>query len=150
YRPRDEGEKGYRDHGRHEPGRHLVGDPLDRRTASLRACDHLHDLGEQGVTAHFIGTHDEAAARIERARDHARILYLGNRHGFTGDHGFVDRGAALKHDAVDRHLVAGAHTQAVAYLDKVERDLLIAAFIRDAACRLWRKIEQRADRPGCC
>ena len=86
--------------------------------------------------------------RVEGAADHARIFFLGHRHGFAGHHGFIERGAAFQHDAVDRHLVAGAHAQAVADLDGVERDFLVAAVVLDAARGLGREIEQRLDRAG--
>src|SRR5262249_21007010 len=105
-----------------------------------------HDLGKQRIAADLIGTHDEAAARIERAGDHARTLVLGDRHGFAGDHGLIDRRPAFIDNAVDRHLVAGTHAQTVTDLDRVERNLLIGAVTLNTAGRFWRKIEQRADR----
>ncbi len=52
---------------------------------------------------------------------------------------------ALQHDAVDRHLVAGAHAQAVADSDRFERDFLVAAVVFHAARGLRREIEQRLD-----
>ena len=36
-----------RDHRRHEPGGDLIGQPLDRRAATLRVRHHLHDLRQQ-------------------------------------------------------------------------------------------------------
>src|SRR5262249_39965039 len=100
--------------------------------------------------ADLFGTHDEAAARIERAPDHLRILFLGDRHGFAANHGFIDRGSAFDNNAVDRHFVARAHAQTVTDFYRVQRYLAIGAVILDPARRLWRKIEQRADRAGCC
>ena len=122
-RPGGEGDERRRDHGRHEPAGDLIGQPLDRRAAALRLRHHLHDLRQQRVAADLVGAHDEAAGAVERAADHACVLLLGHRHGFAGHHGFVERGAAFEHDAVDRHLVAGAHAQAVADRDGVEREL---------------------------
>ncbi len=46
HRPGGEGEHRDRDHRRHEPARHLVGEPLDRRARALRLRHHLHDLRE--------------------------------------------------------------------------------------------------------
>ena len=111
-RPGGEGDQRHRDHRRHEPAGDLVGQALDRRAAALRLRHHLHDLGQQRVAADLVGAHHEAAALVERAADDARILVLGHRHGFAGHHRFIERGAALEHDAVDRHLVAGPHAQA--------------------------------------
>ena len=85
---------------------------------------------------------------IDGAADHARILFLAHRHRFAGHHGFVERGVALEHDAVDRHLVAGLDAQLVADRDRLERNLLVAAVILDAARGLGREIEQRLDRAG--
>ena len=48
--------------------------------------------------------------------------------------------------AVDRHLFARAHAQAVADLDIFERDFLLAAVLADHPRGLGRKVEQRADR----
>ena len=145
-RPGGERHERHRDHRRHEPAGDLIGQPLDRRAAALRLRHHLHDLRQQRVAADLVGAHHEAAAAVDRAADHARVFFLGHRHGFAGHHGFIERGAALQHDAVDRHLVAGAHAQAVADIDGVERNFLVAAVVLDAARGLGRQIEQRADR----
>ena len=85
---------------------------------------------------------------LMRAADHLGAGLLGHRHRFAGHHRFVERGAALDHLAVDRHLLAGAHAQAVADRDRVERHLLVGAVGVDAARGLRREIEQRADRAG--
>ena len=39
---------------------------------------------------------------------------LFDRHRLAGHHQFVDGALAFEHDAVDRHLLAGPHPQAVA------------------------------------
>ena len=114
--PGGEGNERDRDHRRHEPAGHLVGQPLDRRAAALRGRHHLHDLGQQRVAADLVGAHHETARDVERAADHARVLVLGHRHGFAGHHRLIERGMPLQHHAVDRHLVAGLHAQAVADL----------------------------------
>ena len=136
-RPGGEGKKRHRDHRRHEPAGDLVGESLDRRAAALRLRHHLHDLGQQCVTADLFGAHHEAAAAVEGAADDAGIFFLGDRHGFAGDHGFIERGAAFQHAAVDRHLVAGAHAQFVADLHGVERNLLVAAVVAARGARSW-------------
>jgi hypothetical protein len=50
-RPGREGEQCNADDRRHEPGGHLIGEPLDRRARALRGRDHLHDLGQHRVAA---------------------------------------------------------------------------------------------------
>src|SRR5690606_39095092 len=72
-----------------------------------------------------------------------RLLY---RHWLAGDHGFVDRRAALHDAAVDGNAVAGANPQAVTLLHLVPRYVRLAAVSRDPASRLRSKVEQRADR----
>ena len=67
--PGDERERGDRDHGRHEPARDLVGQPLDRRPPALRLGDHLDDPRQQRLRADLLRAHDEAAAAVHRAAD---------------------------------------------------------------------------------
>ena len=90
-RPGGKGNERDRDHRRHEPAGDAVGEALDRRAAALRGRHHLHDLRQQRVAADFVGAHDEAAAAIDGAADHARIFVFGHRHGFAGHHGFIER-----------------------------------------------------------
>ena len=146
HRPGGKGDHRRRDHQRHEPAGDLIGEPLDRRARALRLRHHLHDLREQRVAADLVGAHDEGAALVDRAGDHVRALLLRHRHGFAGDQRLVDRRAALQHLAVDRHLVAGPHAQAVADLDLVERNFFVAAIGIHATRGLGREIEQRPDR----
>ena len=71
---------------------------------------------------------------------------LFDRHGFAGDHRFVDGAAAFEHDAIDGNFFSGAHAQAVAGLDLFERNVFLAAVgARVQARRLRSEIEQRAD-----
>ncbi len=61
-RPGDKGERRHRDDRRHEPARHLVGQPLDRRARALGRAHHLYDLRDQRVAADLAGAHHERAA----------------------------------------------------------------------------------------
>ncbi len=146
--PRDECDDGDEDHRRHEPARHLIGEALDRRARPLGRRDHLDDPGEHGVTADLVGAHDEAAAPIEGAADELRPGLLGHRHGFSGHHGFIEGGSSFQQHAVDRNLLAGPDPQAIADIDGVERDVLVAAVGAHPAGGLRREIEQCANRPG--
>jgi hypothetical protein len=74
----------------------------------------------------------------------ARLL-LG-RDRLSGDHRLVDRRAALEHDAVDRHLLAGAHAQPVAGLHGVERHVGLGAVRGDPARRRRGHAEELPDR----
>ena len=112
---------------RHEPGRHLVGKPGDRRARALCRGNRLHDARKHGVAADFFGAHDEAAALIDRTGRHPRARFLADGHGFAGEHGFVDRRAAVDDAAVHRDFFAGPHAQPVADGDRFERHILVAA-----------------------
>ena len=68
-----------------------------------------------------------------------------DRHGFAGHHRFIDRAAALDDDAIDRHVVAGAHAQAVADMHLLQRDFFVAAIVADPPRGFGCEIEQRAD-----
>ena len=75
-----------------------------------------------------------------------RADLLRDRHRLARHHRLVDGAAALDHLAVDRHLLARADAQAIADLDAVELDLLLAPVRADAPRRLGREIEEGADR----
>ena len=62
---------GHEHDGRHEPRGNFVGQPLNRRPASLRVADQLHDLSQQRFAADFLGPHQKAARAVHGAADHA-------------------------------------------------------------------------------
>ena len=136
------------DHRRHEPAGDLVGEPLDRRARALRLRDHLDDLRKQGVAPDLLGAHDEAAGLVERARDHLAAGLLGDRHGFAGHQGFIERRAALEDDAVHRHFFSRPDAQSVADLEAVDLNLVVGAVVADATRGFRRQFEQRLDRAG--
>src|SRR3546814_19711014 len=66
----------------------------------------------------------------------------------SSDLRFIDVRAAVEHDAVDRHLLAGPHAQAIANAHVFERDIVfLIAGIEPMRLRR-RQREQRADRAG--
>jgi hypothetical protein len=71
----------------------------------------------------------------------------GHRQGFAGEHGFVDAGRALFDHAIGRHLVAGAHAQAIADRDLVDAHGLVAVG-RDAYRHVRLQFDELADRLG--
>jgi hypothetical protein len=54
----------------------------------------------------------------------------------------------FEHLAVDRHLVAGADTQAVVVLDLIERNLVLVTARAYPPGGLRRQVEKRAQRPS--
>ncbi len=137
------------DHRRHEPAGDLIGQPLDRRTRTLRLRHHLDDLGKQGVAADLVGAHHKAAGLVECARDHLAAGLFGDRHGFAGHQGFIERGAALKNDAVHRHLFSRPYAQFVACNQAVDLDLVVGAIIADTARGFGCQLQECLDRAGC-
>ena len=126
------------DDQRHEPARHLVGEPLDRRPAALRLGHHLDDLRQHRVAADAFGAHDEAAALVDRPADRRgrrRVLATGIDSPVTIDSSTAL--AAFDDFAVDRDLLAWAHAQPVADRDRFERDILVARRRRGRAARSW-------------
>ena len=108
----------------------------------MRGCDHLNDLGEHGFRSDFLCAHHQSAAGVHRRSNHlvAGALADGNR--LAGQHGLVNGAAALDHQAIDRHFLAGADTQPVADMDMRQRYVFLSAIRIDAACRFWRQLEQ--------
>ena len=144
--PDGEGHDGYRHHAGHEPGGDLIGDGLDRRAAALGLGDHGDDTRQQGVAPDRVGTHDQGAGTVDRAaRDGIALRFL-DRDGLPSEHGLVDRGATLQHDAIDGNGVSGANAQTVAHHDLLQRNLGLAIPLTDPASGLGRQVHQRADR----
>jgi len=144
--PRDEGDGRHHEHGGNEVRGDDVGEALDGRAAPLRLAHHADDLREQGLTPHPLRPHDEAAGRVECAARHPRPRRLLGRDGLAGQHRLVDGAPALDDDAVDRHLLARPHAQAVAHVHVRERHVLLAPVGPDAACGFRREPEEGADR----
>ena len=144
-RPCGECQHGDGDHGRHEPGRDLIGESLDRRAAALGLGDERHDLRQHGVAADALGTDDQRAALIERAADDAVRHGLGDGHRLAGHHRFIDGAAALDDGSIDRDLLARPYAQPVADGDVAQGDLVLGAVGADGAGGLRREVEQRAD-----
>ena len=146
-----EAERGERDaeHDRHEDARDPVGEPLDRRLAGLRLGDQARDLGQRGVGADLRRAHDEPAAGVDaRARDLVAGLLL-DRHGLAGQQRLVDGGRARLDDAVGRDLLAGAHDEAVADGELLDRHAALGAVGVEDRDVLGAELEQRGQRrPG--
>ena len=69
-----------------------------------------------------------------------------DRHGFTRDHGFIDRTATFEKLAADWHFFTGAHAQTIADLDLIEANIFVRTVRPDTPRGFRREIEQRPDR----
>jgi hypothetical protein len=147
--PRNEGDDRDSNHDRDEPFRDAVGEALDRCAAALSLADELYDAGEQGFGADALGAHDERAGAVNGCADDFAFGRFFYRHGFAGDHGFVDGAAAFEQDAVDGNLFSGADAQAVAGMDLFEGNVffrnLATGPVNKQACGFGAEIEQGAD-----
>src|SRR3546814_2781628 len=80
-------------------------------------------LAEQRVAADVPRFDQQGATAIDAATDHAITGLLAQRQRFAAEQRFIDVRAAVEHDAVDRHLLAGPHAQAIANAHVFERDI---------------------------
>ena len=147
HEPDDERAGRDQEHGRDEDLADPVGQALDRGLGALRALDQLDDPGERRVAPDARRAHHERAGRVDGGADDlvAGCLRGGDR--LAGEHRLVDRGHALDHDAVDRHLVAGADAQEVAGHDDRELDVLLDP-VTDPAGGRRLEPDEAADRTG--
>jgi hypothetical protein len=101
---------------------------LHRGARALRLRDHLHDLRQHGVRADLLGAHHQAAAGVDRRADQ---LVAGpcDRESARRSAWIHPPRSALEHLAIDRHLLAGAHAQAVADVHMGQRDVFLAAVV---------------------
>ena len=100
-------------HGGDEIGRHLVGQALDGRPATLRFAHHPDDLGQQSVAPDPLRPHDNAPRAVDgTARDTATRLLLDGD-GLASHHRLVDGAVAFQDDPVDWNLLTRADAQPV-------------------------------------
>jgi hypothetical protein len=71
-----------------------------------------------------------------------------HRHGFAGDHRFVNGACAFKNCAVHGDALAGSHAQAIAALHFTEENVLFGAISADPMRLLGSQIQQGANRSG--
>ena len=133
---------GDRNHRRHKPGRHHIGQPLNRRAAALGFAHHPHDLRQQRVAADALGPHHERPGAVHRAAGHAVAGLLLHRHRLAGDHRFIDAARAFEHHAVDRNFFARPHPQLVARLHVFQRHIVFAAVGFNSPGRFRRESQQ--------
>ena len=134
-----------RDYGWDEPTRHPVCHSLDWRAASLRFRDELHDLGQHRVASNLPSLDHEGTRLIYRATDDGRLNLLCDGHRFACHHRLVDGASAFDDKTVDRHFFTWTNAQPIANVHLIERYLLLNTTIAQAAGRLRRKVEKRAN-----
>ena len=125
--------------------RNQIGEVLDGSARALRFGDHLHDLREQRLSADALRAHHEAPCAVDRAARDFLSRMLFHRHRLARDQGFVHARAAFQNHAVNRHLFARAHPQAIPPLHLIERHALIAAIRANPDRGLGSELEQRAN-----
>src|ERR1700740_2218126 len=111
--PRGEGNCRDRNHRGNEPRGDPIGEGLEGGAAALGLSNELDDAGEQRFGADALGAHDERSGRVDgRTDDFAAARFL-DRDGLASDHGFVDRTAPFKDNAIDGNFFSRTHAQFV-------------------------------------
>ena len=111
--------------------------------AGLGLFHDAHDLGQRGVGSHPAGLKPEQAIAIDGAFDQLGAGLFGHRQGFTGEQGFVHRGAAIEHHPIGGDLLARPHQHRLAFVDGIGRHGHLHAVANHRGCG-GLKIEQLA------
>ena len=77
--PGSEGEDGNQKHDRDEDPAHLIGEPLDRSLAPLRALNQTNNLLERRLLADSLSLELKCAGAVHRCTEHlvTRLLFYG-------------------------------------------------------------------------
>ena len=75
---------------RHENACDAVGHALHRSLRTLRGSDERHNLRKHRILTDFRGTIPQCAGLIDGGAGYIVTDFFGDRHGFAGNHGFVD------------------------------------------------------------
>ena len=143
--PDDEGGCRHEDHGRDEPARDHVCEPLNRGARPLGLADEPDDARQQRVAADPVGAHHERAGPIQRAAGDSRARSFLDRNRLARDHRLIDSGRTFDDDTVDRRVFAWPHPQEIADADLLEADVAFRA-VGDSMRNLRRKLQERPDR----
>ena len=143
---RSEGDDGHDDYRRHEPGRHGVGEPLNRRARALRLADHPDDLRQHGLAPDALGAHDEAPRAVDRRARDPLSRFFDDRHRLAREHRLVDVRCGPRRRAPSVGIFSpGPNAQAIAQPD-VRHRLVELLAVADDARRSRREVEQLPDR----
>ena len=117
--PEGKRREGDQHRGWNKPARDLIGQALHAGRAGLGLLHDANDLGQGGVGSHPAGLKTEQAIAIHGAADEFGTGLFGHWQGFTGEQGFVHRGAALQHHPIGGDLLARAHQHRLAGVDGI-------------------------------
>ena len=146
-KPRARRENGDGDDHGDEHAAHLVGELGDGRFGAGRLVHKAHDLGERRVVADLRRAHFEVAGFVDRCADDGVARLLFDRDALARQRGFIDRGRALEHHAVDRHALARLDDEHIAGLHLGGGDDVLCAVALDGR-GLGRKVHELCDRLG--
>ena len=105
--PAQEGQQGNPDDDRNENSGHLVHGLLDPRLAALRIPDHPDNSGQHRILPDFFGPDGQRALLVNGTGIHLGTGLLAVRQRLAGQHALIDKGAALRHDAVNGDPIPG-------------------------------------------
>ena len=121
--PHRKGDGGDAHDGGHEHGGHPVGGFGQRGLGGGGVPHQPDDLGEGGVLPHAGGAAGERAVLVDGGGADGGAGELVHRHALAGEGGLIHRGHALRHGAVHRDALAGAHQKQVAHFYLSHRHL---------------------------
>ncbi len=114
--PAERGRKRDTEYHRHEDSGDAISQFLDGRFLALRIGNELDNLRKGCVFADFHGFHAKRAAEIQRGTIDILADRFGNRHALTGQHGFINGGAAFNHAAIDGNFLTGLDQEDMTHL----------------------------------
>ncbi len=135
-------------HHRHEHGRHLIDQPLDRRLGGLCILDQPDDLRQHRFLPDGADRHHDPAFAIDAAAGEPGALVLGDRQRLAREHRFVHLRFALRDHAIGRNPFARPHHQAVAGQHLGHRHVGFRAGAAQHVRDLRPQRMQRANRSG--
>ncbi len=144
--PDGKGDCGRCQHRWDEVRSYPVGQALNGRSAPLRLAYHFYDLGQECGRANALGFHHQAAGSVDRSTDYFVSGGLFYRDGFAGDHGFIYGAAPFGHHAIDRHFLAWANAQQIAYRDLADGDIGFASVCGNTTRGFGRQAKEGLDR----
>ena len=104
--PYQDGYHRYAYYRRHENAGYPVCHLGNRRFGGCRVADHLNDLGKGRILPHPGGLAPKKSRMIQGCRRHRVSHFLVHRYALPGQRRFIDRAAAIQHDAIHGNILA--------------------------------------------